>query len=59
LGFIRSSWNVDVNIDPVEQRAEDLGHVSLDLHSRALALASQIVEEATRAWVHCHFAMSP
>jgi hypothetical protein len=44
--------NLDVNVDAVEQRAGDFGHVALDHGRRAHALARLVVEVAAGAGIH-------
>ena len=45
----RHGRHFDVQVDAVEQRAADLGHVALDLRDRAVAFAARVVAVAARA----------
>ena len=50
--FILDGRHLNVNVDAIEQRAGDLGHVALDHRRRTHALARLVVEVAAGAWVH-------
>src|SRR5271157_4212790 len=50
--LIFNGRDFDVNVDAVEKRAGDLGHVTLNHGRGALALAGLVVEEAAGAGIH-------
>src|SRR5205823_2284262 len=49
--FVGDGGDFDVDVDAVEQRAADLGHVFFDLRDRAVALAAGVVAVAAGAGV--------
>ena len=48
--LIRNSGHLDVDVDPVEQRAADLAEVLLDLPGRAAALSRGVAVEHLGLW---------
>src|SRR2546423_14507823 len=50
--LIVHGWNVDMNINAVEQRTRHLRHVSLNNQGRAMALAGSIVKVSARTRIH-------
>ena len=50
--LVLNGRNLDVNVDAVEQRPGDFGHVALDHGRGAHALARLVVEVAARAGIH-------
>ena len=47
----RYRGNFDVDVDAIEQRTADFGHVAVDLRNAAVAVPPRIVAVAARAWV--------
>ena len=50
--LVLNGRHFDVDVDAVEQRAGDFGHVALDHGRGAHALARLVVEVAAGAWIH-------
>src|SRR5258705_2511908 len=45
-------WNIDVNIDAVQQRARDPADITLNQQRCTTALASWVIPKSTRTGIH-------
>src|SRR5688572_11529282 len=49
--FTRQRRDLDLQIDPIEQRSGDLRQITRDLLLRTDAFAAAVVEESARTWI--------
>lgn len=50
--LMRQGSNLDLHVDPVQQRPRDLSLVTSDLIRRAAAFVGRVTEKAAGAWIH-------